>query len=89
MTEKTIHEKVADRQQGLADAKLERSQLEALGLLLDSVEIQDGPRRVDFIAKVQCLTVGVGKDHTATIYMFKDDIAAVRRLLGQEEHNED
>ncbi|MEE9311935.1 MAG: hypothetical protein V3V10_05915 [Planctomycetota bacterium] len=88
MTEKTIHEKVADRQRDLAAAKLERSQLAALDLLLDSVEIQDGPNRVSFFEKVQCLTVGVGKDHTATIYMFKDDIAAVRRLLGQEEDNE-
>lgn len=88
MTEQTIHEKVAERKRALAEANTERSQLQALSIILDSAEIQDGPNAVRFLERVKTLTVGVGKDHTATIYMFEDDIAALRRLLGQENDNE-
>lgn len=88
MTEQTIHDKIEERKRALAEANNERAQLQALSILMDGNEIQDGPAATRFIERVKCITVGIGRDHTATIYMFEDDIAAVRRLLGQEETDE-
>lgn len=54
---------------------LERfSEEQLLAELLRRRPPQEGPRRVDFAPGVKVSTIGIGKDHTASIYMFEDDL---------------
>lgn len=86
MSEETIEDRIARRQAALNAAKREEADLRALATLIDNNGVAPAPRRVDFIAPdYQLVTVGIGRDHTASIYITTTDLRALRRLLGQEE----
>jgi hypothetical protein len=84
MTEQTIHQKIAERKAALESANRKRADLQALSILLENNGIQPAPNRIDLIAAdYNVVTVGIGKDHTATILVTTTDLRALRRLLGE------
>ena len=88
MSEETIQDRIARRQAKLDEAKREEANLQALATLIKNNGHDRGPVRVTFMEPVREVLVGIGKDHTARIMLFEDDIAALRHLLGQETTNE-
>lgn len=83
---KTIHDKIGACQEALDAAKIEKAQLDALALLLSTGEVQDAPNRIDFMMPAKILTVGIGKDHTATLYLWSDDIEELSKILGETDN---
>lgn len=89
MTEKTIHERVTEHKAALAAVNRERADLQALSLLIDNNGVQPAPHSIDLIAPdYQIVTVGIGKDHTATILITTSDMRALHHVLGQENNDE-
>lgn len=87
MSEETIQDRIARRQAALDEAKREEENLNALATLIRNNGHDRGPARVQYMQPVREVLVGIGKDHTARVMLFEDDIAALRHLLGQEEEN--
>jgi hypothetical protein len=82
MIEKPIHQKVQEAEQALADANNERATLQALALLVANNGANPAPNRIDLIAPdYKIVTVGIGRDHTATILVTEKDMKALQYLL--------
>lgn len=88
MSEETIEKRIARRQAALDAANSEKANLQALATLLDNHTAEAGIVNVRFLRPVKEMTIGIGRDHVARVFMFDDDIAALRHLLGQENTNE-
>lgn len=88
MSEETIQDRIARRKAKLDEAKRDEANLIALDTLIKNNGHTRGPTRVSYVEPVREVLVGIGKNHTARVMLFEDDIAALRHLLGQETTNE-
>jgi len=85
MTQQTIAEKVRDRKEQLDAANRERAQLQALDILIEGCTPQPAPQRIDLIDPTyKVVTIGIGRDNTATLLVTADDMKALDALLGKE-----
>lgn len=85
MIEKTIAEKVAERKAALDEANKERATLQALDVILTNCEMQPAPHTVNLIDPTyRVVTIGVGKDHTVSLYLTQGDYEALQHLLGAD-----
>ncbi len=89
MTVQTIEQRVTERKKALAEAKAERADLEALATLIENGGVATGPYKTIYVEGVKEIVVGIGKDHTATIRLFPDDLAALGEILGRDLNYED
>ena len=86
MTEQTIQDRIAQRQEALAVARREEQNLLALRTLIDNNGLAPAPNSTRFIDPTyKCVTVGIGRDHTATLYVTQGDLDALKHLLGETE----
>lgn len=86
MTEETIQDRINRRKASLDAVLREEADLRALATLIDNNGMSPAPSHVDFIAPdYQLVTVGIGRDHVASIYITTADLRELRRLLGKEE----
>ena len=89
MTEKPINIKIMELEAALDAANLENVHLQALNTLIENNNVYRAPTHIELIAPdFQIVTVGIGKDHTATILITTTDLQALQHLLGRETPNE-
>ena len=81
MTE-TIHDRVAARKADLDATKREQESLEALATLIRNNGIGPGPVKSVYAEPVAEVLVGIGRDNTATVRLFADDVTALEEQLG-------
>lgn len=89
MTQKTIDIRISERKAALKAAEREKACLEAIATLIENRGICEGPSKSVYIAGVKDVLVGIGRDNTATLRLFPDDIAALEQILGRELNYED
>ena len=89
MTEKTINTKITELEAALDAANHEHANLQALNTLIKNNRVHLAPTRIELVAPdYKIVSVGIGKDHTATILITTTDLQAMRHILGQETTNE-
>lgn len=84
MREGTIKDKINQLESALADASREIENLNALATLIRNNGHEKGPTVTRYHLPVREVLVGIGRDHTARIMLFEDDIDALQHILGQE-----
>lgn len=83
MTQETIAQRVEQRKRALQAANLERQQLQALDILISGATPQPAPQRIDLIDPTyKVVTIGIGKDNTATLLITQSDLDALDYQLG-------
>lgn len=83
MAELPIKQQIERARAQLDSLVVSQEVLSALGTLLEHCGEDAGPMTIRFMHPVQEILVPIGKDHTARVFMYADDIEQLKHLLSE------
>jgi hypothetical protein len=61
-------------------AKKVREEFGAQIIIMETATLSPAPSKIEFVSRHKCVLVGIGKDHTAELYLDEEALVALREM---------